>query len=131
MKIIEADGQVIKKNQLDELQSEFSKKAFIGSKRIYIIELLLFISIIVFNLFFQNELLLNISIIALTVISYRLFGFYKDNEKKYGYKYIEIPPVKYGNEVISSTLIRNSLKAGNIKKANECLQNYVNYDIIS
>ncbi len=49
------------------------------SKRIYIIELLLFISIIVFNLFFRNELLLNISIILLTVITYLLFGFYKDN----------------------------------------------------
>ena len=47
--------------------------------------------------------------------------FLKDNEKKYGYKYIEIPPVKYGNEVISSTLIRNYLKAGNIKKANDLL----------
>ena len=48
-------------------------------KKIYVIELLLFISIIVFNLFFKNELLLNISIIAITVGTYLLCGFYKDN----------------------------------------------------
>ncbi len=49
------------------------------NKIVYIIELLLFISIIVFNLFIKNELLLNISVIALTIASYYLLGFYKDN----------------------------------------------------
>ena len=38
LKIIEADGQWIKKQQLDELQLDFSKKAIIGNKKIYIIK---------------------------------------------------------------------------------------------
>ena len=37
LKIIEAEGQWIKKNQLEELQLEFSKKSILGNKRIYII----------------------------------------------------------------------------------------------
>ena len=37
LKIIEPDGQWIKKEQLEELQKEFSKKALIGNKKIYII----------------------------------------------------------------------------------------------
>ena len=37
LKIIEADGQWIKKSQLDELQLDFSKKAVLGDKKIYII----------------------------------------------------------------------------------------------
>lgn len=37
LKIIEPDGQWIKKSQLDELQSEFSKKSIIGTKKVYII----------------------------------------------------------------------------------------------
>lgn len=37
LKIIEADGQWIKKNQLEELQIEFSKKSIMGNKKIYII----------------------------------------------------------------------------------------------
>ena len=37
LKIIESDGQWIKKNQLIELQESFSKKALIGNKKIYII----------------------------------------------------------------------------------------------
>ena len=47
--------------------------------KLYVIELLLFISIIVFNLIYKSELFLNISIIVLTIVSYLLFGFYKDN----------------------------------------------------
>lgn len=38
LKIIEPDGQWIKKEQLEELQKEFSKKALIGNKKIYIIK---------------------------------------------------------------------------------------------
>lgn len=37
LKIIEPDGQWIKKEQLEELQKEFSKKALIGNKKVYII----------------------------------------------------------------------------------------------
>lgn len=37
-KIIKAEGEWIKKSQLDELQLEFSKKSLIGNKKIYIIE---------------------------------------------------------------------------------------------
>ena len=36
-KIIEADGQWIKKNQLEELQVDFSKKSIMGNKKVYII----------------------------------------------------------------------------------------------
>lgn len=38
LKIIEPDGQWIKKEQLEELQKEFSKKALIGNKKVYIIK---------------------------------------------------------------------------------------------
>ena len=37
LKIIEPDGQWIKKSQLDELQELFSKKSIIGDKKVYII----------------------------------------------------------------------------------------------
>ena len=37
LKIINPDGMWIKKEQLDELQEEFSKKAILGTKKIYII----------------------------------------------------------------------------------------------
>ena len=37
LKIIEAEGQWIKKNQLEELQLDFSKKSIMGNKKIYII----------------------------------------------------------------------------------------------
>ena len=37
LKIIEAEGQWIKKNQLEELQYDFSKKSVLGNKKIYII----------------------------------------------------------------------------------------------
>ena len=38
LKIIEADGQWIKKSQLEELQLDFSKKSVVGNKKIYIIK---------------------------------------------------------------------------------------------
>lgn len=37
LKIIKPDGQWIKKEQLEELQRDFSKKAIVGNKKIYII----------------------------------------------------------------------------------------------
>lgn len=37
LKIIDPDGQWIKKSQLEELQEEFSKKSIIGDKKVYII----------------------------------------------------------------------------------------------
>ncbi len=36
-KIIDPDGQWIKKSQLEELQDEFSKKSIVGNKKVYII----------------------------------------------------------------------------------------------
>lgn len=47
--------------------------------------------------------------------------FLKENEKKYGYKYFEIPPQKLDGEVISSTIIRRYLQNGEIEKANRML----------
>ena len=38
LKIIKPDGEWIKKEQLDELQNLFSKKAIIGNKKVYIID---------------------------------------------------------------------------------------------
>ncbi len=37
LKIIDPDGQWIKKSQLEELQEEFSKKSIVGNKKVYII----------------------------------------------------------------------------------------------
>ena len=37
LKIIEPDGQWIKKEQLNDLQEEFNKKALIGERKVYII----------------------------------------------------------------------------------------------
>ena len=37
LKVIEAEGQWLKNNQLEELQFDFSKKSLIGNKKIYII----------------------------------------------------------------------------------------------
>ena len=43
------------------------------------------------------------------------------NETKYKYKYFELPPEKFENEIISSTTIRNLLLNGEISKANSML----------
>ncbi len=40
---------------------------------------------------------------------------------QYGYEYVQIPPVEYKGETISSTRIRKALKSGNVKLANELL----------
>lgn len=47
--------------------------------KLYIIELILFICIIIFNIFYKNNILLYAIICSLTLITYLLFGFYKDN----------------------------------------------------
>ena len=47
--------------------------------KIYVIELILFISIIVFNYIYNSTTFLYGSIILLTVVSLYLFGFYRDN----------------------------------------------------
>lgn len=43
------------------------------------------------------------------------------NQEKYGYKYFCIPPLKYNEEVISSTFIKQKLIAGDLHLANELL----------
>ena len=48
--------------------------------------------------------------------------FLRNNSKKYGYEYFEIPPQKIDNEIISSTAIRNCLQNGQIEKANKMLK---------
>ncbi|KAE9637084.1 bifunctional riboflavin kinase/FAD synthetase [Defluviitalea raffinosedens] len=47
--------------------------------------------------------------------------FLKEREKKWGLKVIEIPPVLYQGEIISSTRVREELSKGNISKVNELL----------
>lgn len=44
--------------------------------------------------------------------------FLRNNSKKYGYKYFELPPQKLDNETISSTIIRKLLSDGKIERAN-------------
>ncbi len=40
------------------------------------------------------------------------------NQELYGYRYFQIPPLTKNNEVVSSSIIRNKLLAGDIKTAN-------------
>ena len=47
--------------------------------------------------------------------------FLKENQQKYNYEYIELPPQKLDGDVVSSTLIKNKLMSGDIKKANTFL----------
>lgn len=47
--------------------------------------------------------------------------FLRKNQTNYGYKYFEIEPQKFENEIISSTTIRNCLTNGEIAKANKML----------
>ena len=44
--------------------------------------------------------------------------FLRENSKKYGYEYFEIPAIKVDNTVVSSTKIRSFLSQGNLEKAN-------------
>jgi riboflavin kinase/FMN adenylyltransferase len=48
--------------------------------------------------------------------------FLEENQEKYNYKYICTPPIEENGEIISSTLIRNYLKSGEIEKANSLLE---------
>ncbi len=47
--------------------------------------------------------------------------FLRENSKKYGYEYFEIPPQKLGNEIINSTGIRKLISEGRTEKANSML----------
>lgn len=50
--------------------------------------------------------------------------FLTNNQKKYGYKYFCIPPVKDSEEVISSTRIKKLFEKGNIKEGNRLLESH-------
>lgn len=54
--------------------------------------------------------------------------FLNKNQEKYGYKYFEIPPQKYNDKIISSTLIRELLSLGNIESANVMLG--INFEVM-
>lgn len=45
--------------------------------KLYAIELILFISIIVFNTLYKNDILLSLSIVVLAIVSFLLFGLFK------------------------------------------------------
>lgn len=47
--------------------------------------------------------------------------FLKENSKKYGYEFFEIPAFRTNNQIISSTIIRKHLSEGKIEKSNEML----------
>lgn len=47
--------------------------------------------------------------------------FLRKNQTNYNYKYFEIPPQQYENELVSSTLIRTLLHNGEIEKTNNML----------
>ena len=47
--------------------------------------------------------------------------FLRENQEKYGYKYFELPPKMLGDEIISSTCIRNYLAQGEIEHTNRML----------
>ncbi len=47
--------------------------------------------------------------------------FLRNNSKKFGYEYFELPPQKTGTEIISSSAIRKYLSEGKIEKANSML----------
>lgn len=48
--------------------------------------------------------------------------FLKQQQDKYGYKYICIPPVGENGEIVSSTLIKNYIRNGNVEYANILLE---------
>jgi riboflavin kinase/FMN adenylyltransferase len=55
------------------------------------------------------------------------------NSNKFGFKYICVEPVKYDNQVVSSSLIKQYLKSGDVYQAAKLLQNkfYIEGTVIS
>jgi len=47
--------------------------------------------------------------------------FLEQNQAKYGYEYLKIPPVFLDGDIVSSTLIRQKLSEGDVVRANELL----------
>ena len=54
--------------------------------------------------------------------------FLRVNAKKFGYKYICVPPKTYDDKIVSSTLIKSYLKDGYIEIANRLLNNKFSID---
>ena len=50
--------------------------------------------------------------------------FLEENSQKYGYKYFCMPALTDTNDIISSTLIKNLLSKGDIKRANRLLKSH-------
>ncbi len=79
--------------------------------------------------YLENILVKNFSPIAITTGFNHNFGFnrlgnpkfLKENEKKFGYKYYEVPPFVVHNNIVSCSVIRNYLHLGNFPEANELL----------
>ena len=44
--------------------------------------------------------------------------FLENNQSKFNYTYKEIPPVKCGDDIVSSTLVKKYISEGNVEKAN-------------
>lgn len=50
--------------------------------------------------------------------------FLRENESIYGYEFESLYPVKFDSEVVSSTLVKDALSKGNIKKTTNLLDTY-------
>lgn len=49
------------------------------------------------------------------------YNFLEENQSKYGYQTIEVPPLEFGDIAVSSTKIRKALEEGNVRIANSYL----------
>lgn len=79
--------------------------------------------------YLQNIIIKNFSPMAISTGFNHFFGAQKtgdvkllfNKQKDFGYKYFEVQPVKYQNETISSTRIRENLALGNFELVNSML----------
>ncbi len=55
------------------------------------------------------------------------YQFLKNREEQYGYKTIYVDSLKLGDEVVSSTTIRDSIRIGNLEKATDLLGYFYHY----